>query len=129
MEIGKDDAVALCTAGMALGYVVENPDDGERLIERSIALDPNFALSWLFNAWTKVWLGKPDQALECVQRAMRMSPQDPQFFNMRTATGWAHLQQGRYEEAQEWARSALNDQPAATVSTDPGLTVARKPER
>jgi tetratricopeptide (TPR) repeat protein len=111
MEIGKNDAVALCTAGMALGYVVENLHDGEALIERSIALNPNFALSWLFNAWTKVWLGKPEQALDCLQRAMRLSPQDPQFFNMRTATGWAHLQQGRYDEAQKWGQSALNDQP------------------
>ena len=81
------------------------------MIERSLALNPNAAWAWLFSGWTKVWLGEPEEALERIQRAARMSPQDPQFFNMRTATAWAHLLAGRYHEAQSWAQSALAEQP------------------
>jgi TolB-like protein len=111
MKIGKDDAVALYTAGMALAYVVGDLEDGGAMIERALALNPNAAWAWLFAGWTKVWLGEPDAALERIQRAMRLSPQDPQFFNMRTATAWAHLLAGRYEEARSWAQSALREQP------------------
>jgi len=110
-QIGPDDPVALCTAGMALGYVVGDLEDGDAMIERSLALDPNFAWAWLFSGWTKVWLGDWQTALERIQRAMRLSPQDPNFFNMQTGAAWAYLLAGRYAEAQTWAQAALRARP------------------
>src|SRR6266498_1305425 len=47
-QIGKDDPVALSTAGMALAYVVGDLDDGAAMIERSLTLNPNAAWTWLF---------------------------------------------------------------------------------
>jgi TolB-like protein/Tfp pilus assembly protein PilF len=110
-QIGRDDAVALYTAGMALAYCVGELDDGAAMIERALALNPNAAWAWLFSGWTKVWQGEPERALERIARAAALSPQDPQFFNMRTATAWAHLLAGRYDEAQKWAQLALTEQP------------------
>jgi TolB-like protein/Tfp pilus assembly protein PilF len=110
-EIGRDDAVALYTAGMALAYCVGELEDGGAMIERALALNPNAAWGWLFSGWTKIWQGEPEVALERIQRAALLSPQDPQFFNMRTATAWAHLLAGRYSDARSWALAALNEQP------------------
>src|SRR6185312_6343880 len=78
-QIGRDDAVALYTAGMALAYCVGDLDDGAAMIERSLALNPNAAWAWLFSGWTKVWQGDPEHALDCIARAAALSPQDPQF--------------------------------------------------
>jgi tetratricopeptide (TPR) repeat protein len=111
MEIGTHDPVALCTAGMGLAYVVGDLDAGDAMIERSLALDPNSAWAWLFSGWTKVWLGEAETALERIYRAMRLSPQDPQFFNMQTGAAWALLLAGRYAEAQSSAQAALRVQP------------------
>jgi TolB-like protein/lipopolysaccharide biosynthesis regulator YciM len=133
-RIGKDDAVALYTAGMALAYVVGDLDAGAAMIDRALALNPNAAWAWLFSGWTKIWQGEPEIALERIQRAARMSPQDPQFFNMRTATAWAHLLAGRYGEAQAAAQAALGEQPdyvnalyvlAASSALAGHLTLAR----
>jgi len=110
-ELGTNDPVALCTAGMALGYVVGDLEDGDAMIERALALDPNIAWGWLFSGWTKVWLGEWETALERIHRAMRLSPQDPQFFNMQTGAAWAYLLAGRYAEAQSWAQAALRAKP------------------
>jgi tetratricopeptide (TPR) repeat protein len=110
-QIGRDDAVALYTAGMALAYFVGELDDGAAMIERALALNPNAAWAWLFSGWTKVWQGDPEQALDCIARAAALSPQDPQFFNMLTATAWAQLVAGRYDEAQKSAQAALGEQP------------------
>jgi TolB-like protein/Tfp pilus assembly protein PilF len=110
-QIGRDDAVALYTAGMALAYCVGELDDGAAMIERALTLNPNAAWAWLFSGWAKIWLGEPEQALERIARAAALSPQDPQFFNMHTATAWAHLLAGRYGEAQRWAQLALTEQP------------------
>jgi TolB-like protein len=110
-QFGTDDPLALVTAGMALGYVVGQLEDGDAMIERGLALDPNLAWGWLFSGWTKVWLGDWPAALERMQRAMRLSPQDPQFFNMQTGSAWAYLLAGRYAEAQSWAQAALRVRP------------------
>ncbi len=110
-QFGTDDPLALVTAGMALGYVVGDLEDGDAMIERGLALDPNLAWGWLFSGWTKVWLGDWESALERMQRAIRLSPQDPQFFNMQTGVAWAFLLAGRYAEAQVWAHAAWRVRP------------------
>ena len=58
----------------------------------------------------KVWLGEPEVASERIAHAMRLSPQDPQLFNMQTAAAWAQFLAGRYEEAMSWAQAAVRDQ-------------------
>ena len=51
--LGKDDAVALTMAGIALGYSVGDLDSGDSLISRAVALNPNLASAWLFSGWIK----------------------------------------------------------------------------
>jgi hypothetical protein len=43
-EFGKDDAVALCTAGIVLAYVVGNLDDGNALIDQALVLNPELGM-------------------------------------------------------------------------------------
>ena len=43
-ELGRDDAVALCSAGIALAFVVGDLEDGAALIDRALVLNPNLAL-------------------------------------------------------------------------------------
>ena len=110
-ELGRDDAAALTGAGIALGYVVGDLDIGIALIERALQLNPNLAWAWLFAGWLKVWMGEPEIALQHLARAMRLSPHDPQFFNMQAACASAHFFAGRYSEASQWAEIAMRDNP------------------
>ena len=131
-DLGRDDAVALGTAGMALGYVVGDLDACAQLIDRALALNPNLAWAWLFSGWTKIWRGEPEGALEDVARAMRLSPHDPQFFNMQAAAGMAHLFAGRYGEAFSWAEMSVRDNPhhvlAACTAAAASALAGRMPE-
>jgi TolB-like protein/class 3 adenylate cyclase len=110
-ELGKDDAIALCTAGIALGFVVGNPDAGEALVLRALALNPNLAWAWLFGGWIKVWVGEPEVAIERISRALRLSPNDPHSFSMQSAMAGAHFVAGRYAEALPWAEMAVREKP------------------
>ena len=111
VEFGKDDALALSTAGIALAYVVGDLDEGAAFIEQALALNPNLAWAWLFSGFVNVWLGNPEIAIERVARAMRLSPQDFQYFNMQVATAGAHLMAGRFVEALSWGKAAARAHP------------------
>jgi TolB-like protein len=117
VEFGKDDAVALCTAGIVLGYVVGNLDDGSALIDQALALNPNLAWAWVFGSWIKIWLGEPDVAQERGSRAMRLSSNDPEvLFFMQTAASYSHFLNGRYADALSWAQTAMRQRPDVVIS-------------
>jgi tetratricopeptide (TPR) repeat protein len=85
VDLGQDDAVALCTAGFALADVVNELEDGDDLIERALTLNPNLAMAWIFSGWVKISFGKPELAIERLTQAMRLSPQDPYYLGARAA--------------------------------------------
>ena len=116
-ELGREDALALCTAGIALGYVVGDLDDGAALIDRALQLNPNLVWAWHYSGWIKVWQGEPEVAIERFARAMRLSPQDPQIFNIHAATSLAHFFASRYAEALSWAGMAIREQPHPLIAS------------
>ena len=106
-ELGREDAVALTTAGGALAQVLQELDAGIALIDRACQLNPNFATAWASSAWVRGWRGEPEVAIEHAARAMRLSPLDPLSHHMDSAMGFAHFLAGRYDEAVAWAEIAL----------------------
>jgi tetratricopeptide (TPR) repeat protein len=111
VEVGKDDAVALSTAGWALGRVVGDLDAAPSLIDRALSLNPNLAVAWLASGFVSILLGKGDEGIERLTHAMRLSPLDPQMAIMLVGMACAHLVAGRCEEASTWASKALAEQP------------------
>jgi TolB-like protein len=115
--LGRDDAIALCTAGIVLAYVAGNLEDGSALVDRALGQDPNLAWAWVFGSWVKIWLGEPDAALECAAQARRLSPHDPEvLFFIQTATAYCHFLARRYDEALSSARTALRQWPDILIS-------------
>jgi TolB-like protein/Tfp pilus assembly protein PilF len=108
-ELGRDDPVALWTAGLTLAFVVGDLDSGATLTDRALALNPNLASAWLFSGWVNVWMGEPEIAIQRFARAMRMNPQDPLFFQMQAGTALAHFFASRYAEASTWAEMAVRE--------------------
>jgi TolB-like protein/Tfp pilus assembly protein PilF len=111
VNLGKDDALALATAGMALAFVVGDMNNGNAFIDQALALNPNLAWGWLFSGFVKIWMGEPEVAIERVTRAMQLSPQDFQLFNMQLGNALAHFTAGRYAEALSWAEQAIRGHP------------------
>jgi TolB-like protein len=110
-ELGRNIPLALSTAGLGLAGVVGKIDEGAALIARSLDLNPNWAWAWLFNGWVKILAGEPEAAIAHIERAMRLSPQDPHIFNMQGLTAWAFFFAGRDAEASSWAATAIRHHP------------------
>jgi tetratricopeptide (TPR) repeat protein len=115
-ELGKDNAVALFSAGIALASVGDL-DDGAAYIDRALVLNPNLASAWTASSLVKVWLGEPEVAIERAARAMRLSPHDPLTFVMQAATAAAHFFAGRNAGALSWAQTSIREHPDYIPST------------
>ena len=110
-DLGRNDALALCMAGVTLGFAVKDVRGGAALTERALALNPNLAWAWYSDGWLNVWLGKPEIGIDRIGRAMQLSPQDPMIFQMQSAMAHAHFTAGDDSQAWSWAQKALHDRP------------------
>jgi adenylate cyclase len=111
VELGDDDAAALCWGGFALAYVAYELDDGITYVDRALVLNPNLAAAWYVSAWLRVYIGEPEDAIERLARAIRLSPLDPFIFRMHAGIAYAHFFAGRYDDASSWAEKAVRARP------------------
>jgi len=116
VELGHDDAVALATAGFALADLVGDIEDGDAFIERALELNPNLAWAWLYRGWVKATIGDADRAIECIARAKRLSPHDPQDLSIQLAMAFAHFIAGRYGESLACAQAAVRLRPNVQIA-------------
>jgi TolB-like protein len=110
-ELGHDDAVALATAGWALSDFLGQFEGGDAMIDRAISLNPNLAWVWLASSWVKTSLGEPEIALERIEQALRLSPNDPQTASFHAAKSFAQVFAGRFADAYSSAQAAIRRRP------------------
>jgi TolB-like protein/class 3 adenylate cyclase len=111
IEIGRDDAIALCFAGISLGYMLGKVDDGAAFVDQALALDDNMAIAWNASSWLKLCQGKIDIAIDHGARGLRLSPLDTSNYLWCTDVALAQFCAGRYDDAASWAEAALREQP------------------
>ena len=80
----------------------------------------------------RAYRGELDAAIDYHARAMRLTPLDPNLFQMQTGTAFAHLLAGRYDDASHWSekafRSQLNYLPAAALRAASNALAGRMEE-
>ena len=112
VELGQDDAVALTRSGHALGHLADDLDGGIALTDRALALNPNLAAAWFLGGFLRVWNGEPDGAAEYFERAMRLSPLDPEMYRMQGGMAMTHLFAGRFDTASSLAEKVFRHLPS-----------------
>jgi TolB-like protein len=119
---GADRAVACDPeepwAYLAHGFIaIGNRRDSEAVSAFSRAIDasPNFAYAHGLLGAAHAFGGRPDQAIECIDRGVRLSPRD--IFGDEYALYYAfvHFQAGRYGEAASAAHRAIQQRPGHPV--------------
>ena len=97
-----------------LGRILAMAGQGDRSVaemEKSVALNPSFALGYYGLGLALNWYGRAAEGIPMVDKAMRLSPQDPILWAMQVTRAACCNNVGRYDEAGEWARKAVNARP------------------
>jgi adenylate cyclase len=111
---GADRAVA-CDPGepwahLARGFIgIAKLRDSEAVgaFSRAIDASPNFAYAHGLLGAAHALGGRPDQAIECIDRGVRLSPRDIFGDEYQLYYAFAHFQAGRYAEAAAAAHLAI----------------------
>ena len=112
-EIGRDNFLALGSAGFALAGLLGEHERGAALIDESLVLNPNASATLMQSSFVRTWMGQPELAIQQLQRAMLNSPVDVLMFTMHTGMALAHFVAERDDEAYAWAEKALQRNPIA----------------
>ena len=106
------DPVALTAAGYVAVMVRRDYQTAWDLVDRALAIDPNAAFNWGIRGWFSLWAGETEMAMTAFEKAMRLSPLDPQWgATFKGGMAAALTNSGRPEEALPWARRALQENP------------------
>jgi AraC-like DNA-binding protein len=93
--------LSLCSGALTLARRLAEAD---RLIERSLAIDPSSPWGWVRRGWLSAYLGDDDGALRELQNTLRLMPFEPLRHLIFIGIGCAHFNAGRYERAVRWIK-------------------------
>jgi adenylate cyclase len=107
-----DPAESRSQGALAVAYSLTG--DGDAMIaaaERALALNPSSPRAHFIRGWAMGLRGRPDEGNAELALAMRLSPHDPNLWAYLDATAYNHFAAGRYADAIEWERRALDRHP------------------
>jgi len=104
--ISLDESDPFAHAFLAYLYgVTKQHDKALSQVERAFALDPNFPDALFVMAQVLIWIGKPEEAIPLLQKALRPNPIPPvQYLNVLST---AYRVAGQYEKAIETSKKAV----------------------
>jgi adenylate cyclase len=110
VAIDDQDATAQTVLGVYEVFVRRH-DDAIRRLQRATELDANSSLARGYLGVACAFGGEVERALIALEGAIRLSPRDYQMVIWRTASAWACLAGGRFEDALKAATQAVESNP------------------
>jgi hypothetical protein len=92
------------------------------LVDRALALNPNYARGWHLSGVLRLWAGQPDIAIEHAEISLRLSPRARIGTTLLTI-GVAHFLSRRFDEAVPKLLLAIHD---GGLQTQPRKGIACK---
>jgi tetratricopeptide (TPR) repeat protein len=93
----------------------EDIDAMMALVDRALALNPNYARGWQMSGTLRVWASQPDIAIEHIKNALRLSPRD-RVGNSILQIGAAHFYARQFGEAVPSLLLAVQEDPSLSGS-------------
>jgi TolB-like protein/class 3 adenylate cyclase/predicted ATPase len=114
LEANRDDPDTLAYAAQALAYFGEDINAMIALVDRALALNPNFVRGWHSSADVRLNAGQLDLAIAHIETASRLNPR-AQAGTSHTLMGAAHFLARRFNEAVPKLLLAIHEDPSAPV--------------
>jgi adenylate cyclase len=112
LEVAGDDPGILANSAVALAYFGEDIGAMLALVDRALALNPNFARGWFVSGQLRLWAGQPDIAIEHIEASLRLSPRARVSPGVAAAVGYAHFFSRHFDEAVPKILLTIQEEPS-----------------
>ncbi|MBI3376298.1 MAG: tetratricopeptide repeat protein [Betaproteobacteria bacterium] len=85
-------------------------------MRRAHELNPNDSVTLRCLGMAESTSGDLHRGIECATNALRLSPRDPQRYDILGALGWAYFYAGDYATGAEWAQRSVGEAPKYIAS-------------
>ena len=110
LRVAGDDPYVLEETAFTLGYFERDINPALVLIDRSLELNPSFAIGWLRSGWLRLWSGQYDLAIEHCEKSLRLNPRRKAPASM--AIGVGHFFARRFEKSTAALMLSLQENPS-----------------
>jgi adenylate cyclase len=111
LRLEKDNAEVLANVARLRSFFFGANTESLDLARRATENNPNSASAWMHCGWVHVYDGQPEKAVGYFERAIRLSPRDPDNFETFAGLAGALIQLGRYDDAVEAGRRSVQQGP------------------
>jgi TolB-like protein len=111
LRVAGSDPDVLGLVARVLGYFGEDLGAAIALIDRSLELNPSFALGWEWSGWLRLWAGQPDVAIDNFATSMRLNPLHRRA-GPYLGIGMVHFFNRRFEDAAATLLLSLQEIPS-----------------
>ena len=108
LRAGGDDPEVMTRVAGAIGLAGGDGEAARVLIERSLAVNPGAAFTWIIAGFDETYRGRPEEAIRAFETHGRLDPRSPDTIHRLSGMGWALFELGRYAEAVACLRESLS---------------------
>lgn len=101
------DAQAVAVEGFVHCHLRRDLAAARQRCSHAISINPNCAIAWLYQGTIDAFEGRGASAVESTQRALELSPVDPQRYYFISLAATAELSAGNYARSELLARESL----------------------
>jgi len=112
LSIDNSDPETLARASQTSAWMVGDSEAEIEMADRAVALNPNSWGTWNSRGMVYRIAGLPEEAIRSYERAIRMSPVDPQLHMTLHGIGVASIELRRFDQAIVAGKKALRQKPS-----------------
>jgi adenylate cyclase len=116
LSIDDDDPYTLASACLISAHFLGDSESEIEMADRAVALNPNSFVTWNTRGWVYKIAGVQEEAIRSFERAIRVSPVDPQLHTTFAGMGMAFIELGRFDEAIIAGKKAQRHNPSFAVA-------------
>jgi adenylate cyclase len=112
LDLDGSDPEILARVALISVFMVGDAESEIEMADRAVALNPNSYVAWHARGWVYRNAGPPEEAVRSFERAVRMSPVDPELHQSLVGMGYALIELRRFDEAVAAGKKAVRQNPS-----------------
>jgi TolB-like protein len=116
LTYGWDDSRALALGGFVISMMAHDRATAFDAFEQALSLTPSAPFALFLGGLALAYGGEAERAIDWAERALRLSPFDPLKYCAYHALAVGNFLRGRYQEAADAGRRAVQSNPGFSVS-------------